>query len=391
MIERNLSPILLERATQYPVVTVTGPRQSGKTTLCRAAFPKHKYVSLEPLDTRSYATEDPRGFLREHSHGAILDEIQHVPGLLSYLQVEVDERPEPGRFVLTGSQHFGIGQQISQSLAGRAAVLALLPPTLDELRRFDAPFDDLWSVLCSGAFPRIHDRGIPAHTWLGDYETTYVQRDVRQLLNVGDLGSFTTFLRLCAGRSAQEVNLSSLAADTGVVTNTARAWLSVLEQSYLVIRIPSWHTNHRKQVVKAPKLHFIDTGLLCHLLGIHEPGQLVHHPLRGAIFESWVVSEIFKAQVHSGQVPRLFHYREARGPEVDCIVEQATSLRLVEAKSAATVSEHFFEPLRKLSGHLQGLAGVTDVSCFLVHGGQTSQHRTDVEVLDWSHLHDAGW
>ena len=222
MIERNLSPILRNLLNQYPVVTVTGPRQSGKTTLCRAVLPDRPYVSLEPLDVRDYARSDPRGFLAEYPNGAVLDEVQNAPDLLGYLQVEVDARPEPGRFLLTGSQHFGLSAAVSQSLAGRVGVLHLLPLSIGEVRRFPSPPADLFTTLFTGAYPRIHDRGIPPERWLSDYVATYVQRDVRQVLNVGDLETFTTFLRLCAGRSGQELNLSSLGADAGVTHNTAR-------------------------------------------------------------------------------------------------------------------------------------------------------------------------
>lgn len=390
MIERDLAAALRRVATQYPVVTLTGPRQAGKTTLCRAVFPEKPYVTFEPLDTRAYAREDPRGFLEEHRRGAILDEVQHVPELLSYLQAEVDERPEPGRFVVTGSQHFGLTASISQSLAGRTAVLHLLPPSLGELRRFPGPPVDLLTALWAGAYPRIHDRGIPAPRWLADYVATYVQRDVRQVLNVGDLQAFTTFLRLCAGRTAQELNLSALGADAGVSHNTARSWLSVLEASFICFRLPSWHRNVKKQIVKAPKLHFFDSGLACHLLGIQEPEQLRHHPSRGAIFESWVVSEAYKARVHRALEPRLFHYRDVRD-EVDLVVDTGPSVLLVEAKSGATVTSDFFGPLQRLA-RLVGVADeTTSIGLRLVYGGESAQRRSGVEVVPWGGLDAVGW
>ena len=246
VIQRNLAGPLLELASRMPVLAVTGPRQSGKTTLCRQAFPELDYVTLEALDQRDFAREDPRGFLRAHGDGAILDEVQRVPELLSYLQGEVDERPEPGRFVLTGSQHFGLTEAISQSLAGRVANLYLLPPSLDELGRFGAQPDDLWELVWSGSYPRIYDQGLDPGQWLADYAATYIQRDVRQVLNVGDLEAFTTFVRLVAGRTSAELNLSTLGADAGVSHNTARAWLSVLEASFICFRLPSWRRSKRK-------------------------------------------------------------------------------------------------------------------------------------------------
>lgn len=383
MIPRSLEPELRTLATHYPVVAVTGPRQSGKTTLCRKVFPQKPYVSLEALDVRDFAREDPRGFLAEHRSGAVIDEIQQVPELLSYLQTEVDETPAPGRFVLTGSQHFGLSQSISQSLAGRCGILTLLPPSLAELREFKNAPADLFTLLWQGTYPRIYDRSIPAHRWIADYVTTYVQRDVRQILNVGDLHAFTAFLKLCAGRTAQEINLSVLGGDAGVSHNTARTWLSVLETSYIVHRLPAWHTNIRKQVVKAPKLHFFDTGLLCYLLGIREPGQLRLHPLRGAIFESWAVSEIFKAQVHRGMEADLFHYRETRGLEIDLLMDGAGALDVVEIKSGETISADFFKNLGRFSDRMSETEHGREPRCHVIYGGDVSQRRSQARVLSW--------
>jgi predicted AAA+ superfamily ATPase len=391
MIERNLARPLRQLARHYPVVTVTGPRQSGKTTLCRSAFPDKPWVSLEQLDIRGEALRDPRGFLEEHRGGAILDEVQHAPELLSYLQVEVDERPEHGRFILTGSQHFGLSQAISQSLAGRAGVLHLLPPSLDELRRFEKPPEDLLTTLWMGAYPRIHDRGIPADRWLADYVTTYVQRDVRQVLKVGDLEQFTTFLRLCAGRTACELNLSALGSDAGVAHNTARAWISVLETSFLVARVPPWRRNVRKQAIKAAKLHFLDSGLLCHLLGIQTPEQLRHHPLRGAIFESWVAAELTKARVHAGKPPSLFHYREPRGLEIDLLIEGARELVLVEAKSGATVPGDALTSLERAREALPTKGERRTPTACLVFGGEGARRVSGVRVVPWSNVADQDW
>ena len=346
-------------------------------------FPQKPYVSLEALDVRDFAREDPRGFLAEHRSGAVIDEIQQVPELLSYLQTEVDETPAPGRFVLTGSQHFGLSQSISQSLAGRCGILTLLPPSLAELREFKNAPADLFTLLWQGTYPRIYDRSIPAHRWLADYVTTYVQRDVRQILNVGDLQAFTAFLKLCAGRTAQEVNLSALGGDAGVSHNTARTWLSVLETSYILHRLPAWHTNIRKQVVKAPRLHFFDTGLLCYLLGIREPGQLRLHPLRGAIFESWAVSEIFKARVHRAMEADLFHYRETRGLEIDLLVDRAGALDAVEIKSGETFSAEFFKNLGRFSDRMSETEHGREPRCHVIYGGDVSQRRSQARVLSW--------
>lgn len=380
MIERDITPQLVASAGWYPVVTVTGPRQSGKTTLVRATFPQLPYVSLEPLDIRAGVQDDPRGFLAEHPDGAIVDEVQHVPELLSYLQAEVDEHPQPGRFVLTGSQHLGLSQAVTQSLAGRTAILHLHPLSYSELLRFSAPPTDLWETVWTGGFPRIWDAGIPAARWLADYATTYVERDVRQVLDIGDLAAFRTFVELCAGRTAQERNLDDLASDTGIARATARTWLSVLEATFLTLRLPAWSSNARKRAVKAPKLHLADTGLACHLLGITAPEQLRRHPLRGPLFESWVATEFQKARANQGMEIGLSHYRETRGAEVDLVVSGADGTMLVEVKSGATVSRDWFGPLRDL---LEREWGGSPPSATIVYGGEQAQRRHQVRVVPW--------
>jgi len=391
MILRKLAGPLRDLARLYPVVKVTGPRQSGKTTLCRATFPDKAYVSLEPLDERDFAETDPRGFLRLYADGAVIDEVQRAPGLLTYLQADVDDRPEPGRFILTGSQHFGLTAAIAQSLAGRTGVLHLLPLSLDEVRRFAAPPTDLFGTLWAGGYPRIFDQGIPPDRWLADYITTYIQRDVRQVVNVGDLHAFTTFVRLCAGRTAQEVNLSALGADAGVSHATARVWLSVLETSFICFRLPAWHRNLGKRLRKTAKLHFFDSGLVCHLLGIRTAEQLVHHPLRGAVFETWVASEIYKAGAHAGLEPTLFHLREDRGAEIDLVLETGDHLLLVEAKSGATIAPDALRSLNVVAERLAASAVTGRVGRRLIYGGDTSQERSQAEVVSWSDIQARSW
>jgi hypothetical protein len=244
----------------------------------------------------------------------------------------------------------------------------------------------LFSLLRQGAYPRIYDRGIPAHQWLADYTATYVQRDVRQVINVNDLQAFSGFLKLCAGRTAQEINLSALGNDAGMSRNTIRAWLAVLETSYIIHRLPAWHTNIRKQVVKAPKLHFFDSGLVCYLLGIRDPEQLRLHPLRGAIFESWVISEIYKAGVHAGVQPSLFHYREARGLEIDLLVDQGGGLDAVEIKSGATTTADFFKNLERFSNRMKSAGKARRIRSHVVYGGDDSQQRSNVQVLSWRNV-----
>lgn len=390
VIDRDLRPVLASLATQYPVVTLTGPRQAGKTTLCRTTFPDLPYVSLEALDVRDYARRDPRGFLSDYPGGAILDEVQNAPDLPSYIQGIVDEDPTPGRFILTGSQHFGLTQAISQSLAGRTAVLHLMPPSLGELKRFEHHPQTLDEVLWAGAYPRIHDQGLEPTRWLGDYVMTYVQRDVRSITNVTDLEAFTAFTKHCAGRTACEVNLSALGNDVGIAHNTARAWLSVLEASFLVFRMPSWQRSIRKRLLKAPKLHFVDSGLACYLLGITDPGQLRYHPLRGALFESWVASELYKSRLHRGLEARLLHYRDAKGLEVDCIVESEHKTFLVESKSGATVRSDAFSSVNKLAKLMAELGDVPGIEPLVVFGGDSAGGSGRVGALPWNEM-DRDW
>ncbi len=389
MIHRSLHPHLEASADRYPIVTVTGPRQSGKTTLCRAAFPDKAYVSLETPDVRQYAQSDPRGLLAEVAEGAIFDEVQRVPDLLSYLQVEVDENPAAGRFILTGSQNLGLMQGVTQSLAGRTNLLSLLPFELRELRRFDTPIPSLLETLWRGSYPPIHERDLPPQEWLGSYVSTYVERDVRQILDVGDLGAFQTFVALCAGRTGQLLNLSSLGNDCGITHNTAKAWLSVLEAGYLAFRLRPHHRNLGKRLIKTPKLYFFDTGLLCYLLGIREPDQLRHHPLRGAIFENWVVSEVYKTRVHAARQPDLFFHRDRKGHEVDLLVDRGAQLTAVEIKAGQTVAADFFAGLDRFADRFTDEA--TALESVLVYGGELSQRRSNARVLPWADLDGFDW
>jgi len=388
---RKMAPVMQELAEKYPVLTVTGPRQSGKTTLCRALFPGYGYVNLEPFDQREFAREDPRGLLAEHPDGLILDEIQNVPEVLGYIQEAVDRDASPGRFILTGSQHFALADSVSQSLAGRTSILQLLPLSLEEYDDFGIPLDNLFQTLFAGGYPRIHDRNIAPGRWLADYVATYIERDVRQIANVADLGAFSNFLRLCATHTAQEVNLSALGADAGVSHNTARKWLSILETSFVLMLAPAWHRNIKKQLVKRPKLHFLDAGLACHLLGIRNADELRHHPLRGAVFESWVAAEIYKHHTHRGQLAMLHHYRESRGAEIDIVLQSGNRLIACEAKSGATLHSSFLDHLRQYSERTLSLSPRPEVDLRLVYGGDTRQRRLDVECLGWRQIHEMAW
>ncbi len=386
MVERDIEPHVSRVAKRHPVIALTGPRQSGKTTLCRAVFPKHPYVSLEAPDERRFALEDARGFLARFPGGAILDEVQRAPELLSYLQGIVDEDPRNGRWVLTGSQQFALSGAISQSLAGRVAMLELLPLSLGELQRFKSAPRGLFETLFTGGYPRIVDRKLPPAEWLSSYVATYVERDVREVLRVGDLLSFQTFLAQAAARSAQLLNLSNLGVDSGVTQPTAKAWLSVLETGYVAYRVPPLLRNLRRRLVKTPKLYFVDSGLLCHLLGIRDPDELVRHPLRGAVFETWVVSEVRKAFANRGERAPLTFYRDQVGDEVDLVIEHARELIALEIKSGQTVASDFFASLDRFEAELQHAGAKTKVRRVLAYGGAPGQERSDTRVLAWNEV-----
>lgn len=391
MIRRVLETRLRTLARKFPVVTVTGPRQSGKTTLCRALFPNKPYVSLEAPDVQDFARRDPRAFLAEHPEGAVLDEVQRVPDLLSYVQVAVDEEPAPGRYILTGSANFTLLQSIGQSLAGRTALLELLPLSLQEVRRFPKPPSDLWELLWRGSYPALYDRGLSPGDWYPGYVSTYLERDVRTILNVGDLIAFQTILTLCAGRVGQLLNLSSLGADAGVTHATVKAWLSVLEAGYVAWRLPPFHANVSKRLIKTPKLHFLDSGLVCYLLGIRSPDQLRNHPLRGGVFESWVVSEILKARTQRGLKPNLSFFRDRKGTEVDLVVELGSELLAVETKSGQTVAGDFFSGIESFVSLIASSSLRPTTRAFVVYGGDQSQSRSSGTVIPWSRLDQCKW
>jgi predicted AAA+ superfamily ATPase len=378
MIQRKLTSEAVRLAGQYPVVTITGPRQSGKTTLCRTAFPDKPYVNLESPDVREFATHDPRGFLAAHRDGAILDEIQRTPQLLSYLQPLIDELPVPGRFILTGSQQFDVMTSISQSLAGRTALLKLLPFSIDELA--DAGITPgIDALLLNGFYPRIYDARLDPTQALGDYLETYVERDIRQLITIKDLALFEKFVRLCAGRTGQLLNLHSLGSDVGISHTTARSWLTLLEASYIVFLLQPWHTNLAKRQVKTPKLYFYDVGLAAYLLGAESELHINRHPLRGNLFENLVVIEALKYRYNRARRNNLSFWRDAKGNEVDLLVESGGEVVPVEIKSGATISEDFFKGLRSFAGRLPQPPRASA----LVYGGTERQQRSDITV--WRH------
>ncbi|MBN1425276.1 ATP-binding protein [Candidatus Fermentibacteria bacterium] len=395
MITRTLSSRLLQLAPSYPVIFLTGPRQSGKTTLARSAFPDYMYVSLEDLQNREEATEDPRGFLRrlENAPGAILDEVQRTPDLFSYIQGFVDSGGGP--LILTGSEQFLLSERIDQTLAGRAAILELLPFSVAELcRRASLSPDEfiagssipsgeppmsLDNMLFTGFFPRIHDLSLEPSPWLDGYIRTYVERDVRALTAVGDLDTFGRFVALCAGRSGQLLNTSSLGADAGVTHSTARRWISILKAGYVIDLLQPHFENFSRRLVKAPKLYFVDTGLLCRLLGVRSPGDLHRHPLRGLIVENLVIGELRKLFLHHGQRPPLYFWRDSNGREVDVIIDLGIRRIPVEIKAGLTVAADFLKSLDLYAGLSQGEGGI------LVYGGdETYRRRQDLVRAWWS-------
>ncbi|MCF7837495.1 MAG: ATP-binding protein [Candidatus Marinimicrobia bacterium] len=382
MITRNMESVLRQMAGSFKAVTITGPRQSGKTTLARMVFPDKPYLSLETPDVRRMALEDPRLLLGRHPAGCILDEVQRAPGLLSYLQEILDASSAPGRYILTGSQQFGLMEGITQSLAGRTGLLTLLPFAHDELERGGYASGTLEETLFKGGYPPLFDLGADPQQWLDGYLTTYVERDVRQALNVRDLTLFARFLALCAGSVGQLLNASRLGADCGLNHGTARQWLSVLEASYVVFRLAPHHRNFRKRLVKTPKLYFHDTGLVARLLGIEAPDQLLTHPLRGALFENWVVAELLKGRFNRGKKSNLYFWRDNVGLEVDVLMEAGGVLRPLEVKAGATLADDWLKSMAQWSA----LAGQRAAPGCLVYGGRDPWERGGVQIVPWRNV-----
>ncbi len=384
MIPRQAKSALLQLAKGYPILALTGPRQSGKTTLARSTFPDQPYVSLEDPDTRAFAEEDPRGFLARYPVGAILDEAQRCPSLFSYLQTRVDADQRMGQFVLTGSQHFGLLSNITQTLAGRVGLLQLMPFALQELLDSHVAVGSLDELLWRGLYPPLHDRDLAPEQWFGNYLMTYVERDVRQLIEVQNLSLFQRFLKMCAARCGQLLNMSSLANDCGVSYKTVGAWLSVLEAGYIVFLLQPHHQNFGKRLVKTPKLYFHDTGLAAHLMGIRDPGHLSIHSARGALFENFVITELLKRRYNQALTSNLYFWRNNTGEEVDVLIEQGEKLMPVEIKSGQTFTSDFLTGLSKWTRY----AGDKALPAHLVYGGDQNMTRGGVSVHSWQHLQD---
>ncbi len=379
-IHRILERKIKQLATGYPVIVLTGPRQSGKTTLVKKIFPEKKYVSLENLDTREFARKDPRGFLKTHSHGVIIDEAQNVPELFSYIQEIVDTNKKPCEFILTGSQNFLLMEKVSQSLAGRAAITTLLPLSTEEITPKNKRMR-LNQLLLAGLYPAIYEKKISANEWYQNYIKTYIERDVRMMKNVTDLNLFQKFIKLCASRVGQILNLSSIANDCGVSHNTIRGWISVLEASYIIFLLHPYYENYSKRLIKMPKIYFYDTGLAASLLHIESEDQLDSSPIKGGLFESFVISEIMKNEFNRGLSPHIYFWRDKTGREVDCVYENKKKFA-IEIKSSETIHADFFKNLN----YLQKISKNTFTSSILVYGGTEKQIRSDALVLGWNGL-----
>lgn len=378
-INRNSEKELLALSMQYRAVAVVGPRQSGKTTLVRQVFPDKTYVNLENIDTRRFAMEDPRGFLSGLSQGAIIDEIQRVPELFSYLQQILDENPVKGLFILTGSNNFLLQEKISQSLAGRVGYLFLLPLSLTELGK---PLPATNELIFRGFYPELYaGRNMDAGKYYDNYIRTYVERDVRLIKNIVDLYAFERFIRLCAGRTGQLLNINSLAIEVGVDNKTINSWLSVLETSFITFRLQPFHKNYNKRIVKMAKLYFYDVGLASSLLGIENKEQLVLHPLRGNLFENLVVCEFLKTRFNQGKRNNLFFWRDNVGTEIDLLIEHTDRLLPVEIKSGQTITDEYFKSLTtwlKISGIDAG---------YVIYAGNQIQNRSNgITVLPYTEL-----
>ncbi len=384
MFKRDIEERLRYFATKLPVVTILGPRQSGKTTIAKATFPEHTYISFEDIDRRSFATDDPRRFLREYEneHGLILDEIQHVPDLLSYIQTYVDQERRNGYFILTGSQNFLVTQAISQTLAGRMAVLTLLPLSLKELieNKLIANYEQ---AIFYGGYPRIFEQKLLPQEWYPSYILNYIERDARQITQVVDLGAFQRFIKLCAGRIGQLLNISALATDAGINVHTARSWLSVLQASYIIVLLQPHFTNFSKRLIKAPKLYFLDTGIACNLLEIRSEQDLNTHYLRGGLFESMIINELYKQYYNKGAQPGLYFWRDSHGHEMDCIIDRGSILTPIEIKAGETIDSSYFDGLT----YWNELAKANPENGYIIYGGKENQSRSKGNVISWRSIH----
>lgn len=386
MIKRLAHETLLRLIKGFPVIAITGPRQSGKTTLAKAVFADKPYLSVEDPDIRALAEEDPRGLLSAYPDGVVLDEVQRAPQLFSYLQTIVDAGAKPGAFILTGSQQFDLLSNITQSLAGRVGMIQLLPFSIPELQSSGKMPQNLFELMHKGFYPPIYDRDILPPDWFADYIATYVERDARQLVNIRNLSSFQRFVRMCAARIGHLLNLSALASDCGISHNTASSWLSILEASYIVYLLRPHHINFNKRLVKMPKLYFCDTGLAAWLLGIRNPGDIFFHAQRGALFENLIVMECLKRCWNAGLPSNLFFWRDSRGLEIDLLIEDGTRLIPVEIKSGMTIASDYLDNLKKWAS----LSANQGQPMWLVYAGEKGFSHGLIRIVPWDRIDEVG-
>ncbi len=380
MIKRSATKLLQELASYFKVVAVIGPRQSGKTTLVKQVFNKKPYANLENPVSLSFAFDDPVGFLQQYPDGAVIDEAQKAPHLFSYLQEITDNYKKPGMFILTGSNNFLLNKNISQSLAGRVAYLQLLPFNFNEIKG-TVPYFDEEDFILNGFYPPVYDQKIPYHLWYSNYIKSYIERDVRQIKNINNLIFFEKFMRLLAGRTGQELNYSTISVELGVDLKTVQTWVSVLEQSFIIFLLKPFHNNFKKTIVKRPKLYFYDTGVVCSLLGIRSKEHLRIHPLRGAIFETMVISDFVKIQQSEPDPPKFYYWRDKTGRELDLIFENQAESFAIEIKAGKTIQERFFNNLK----YWKELSGTK--KAFLVYAGDQEQKRSNgIEVVNWKNI-----
>ena len=381
-IKRDAQKIIQKLIRQYPAVVLTGPRQSGKSTLAKHLLPGAAYASLEDLDEREFARSDPRGFLKRFANGGIIDEIQKLPELVSYLQSFLDNKKKQAPIILTGSAQLTLLANVSQTLAGRTAIIELLPLAYQELKKSQVVPKSLEQLLVKGFYPRLYKEKINQSDWYQDYVKTYIERDIRDLLKIHNLGVFQRFLKMCAGRAGQVLNLSSLANDCGISHSTAFAWFNILEATYIIFRLEPHYKNFSKRLIKSPKLFFYDTGLLCFLLDVKSAAELETFQFRGAIMENWAATELIKARFNAHKPKNCYFWRDNKGNEIDFIIEHGQKLIPVEIKSGLTIAADFFKNIfywSKLAGNLSGKG-------YLIYGGEIDQSRTDINVLGWKSI-----
>ncbi|MDC7242805.1 MAG: ATP-binding protein [Sphaerochaetaceae bacterium] len=379
MIDRQLENELALLKKEFPIIAILGPRQSGKTTISQKVFPNYDYVTLEDIDHREFAQNDPRGFLDRYNEKVIIDEIQRVPLLMSYLQSHVDKMKKNGEIVITGSHNFLLMEQISQSLAGRVGITKLLPFSYKELSKTE---NDINDIIFKGSYPRIYDQGIRPEVFYKNYISTYIEKDIRQIKLITKIDDFLKFIKILAGRTGQELNTNSISEECGVSHKTIKEWISVLEASFIVYRLRPYHKNYKKRIVKNPKIYFTDTGLVCNLLGIRKKEDIDYHFLKGSLFETYIVNEFIKYNFNFGDKYDIYFWRDNHKKEIDIIMDFGFRQRAFEVKSSKTVNEKFFDTLK----YWHSLTDTELENLYLIYGGNENYRRNGMNVISWNNI-----